>query len=62
MGMFDLTMTDEQVAEYREMVAGWRQARWRADRGRSAFRRGGYAAKMGISKARSAASPTPAPR
>ena len=51
MGMFDLTMTDEQVAEYREMVRGLAAGKVSEPIvAAGLFRRGGSAAKMGISK------------
>ena len=53
MGMFDLTMKDEYVAEYREMVKGMAEQKVSEPIVAAAlFRRGGHAAKMGISKAR----------
>lgn len=53
MGMFDLTMKDEYVAEYREMVKGMAESKVSGTIVAAAlFRRGGHAAKMGISKAR----------
>ena len=51
MGMFDLTMKDEYVAEYREMVKGMAESKVSEPIVAAAlFRRGGAAAKMGISK------------
>jgi len=51
--MFDLTMKDEYVAEYREMVKGMAVEKVTEPVVAAAlFRRGGHAAKMGISKAR----------
>lgn len=53
MGMFDLTMKDEYVAEYRAMVNGMAAEKISEPIVAAAlFRRGGAAAKMGISKAR----------
>jgi len=53
MGMFDLTMKDEYVDEYREMVKGMAASKVSEPIVAAAlFRRGGGAAKMGISKAR----------
>ena len=53
MGMFDLKMKDSYVAEYREMVKGMAESKVSEPIVAAAlFRRGGHAAKMGISKAR----------
>jgi hypothetical protein len=53
MGMFDLTMKDEYVAEYRELVKSLAESKVSEPvLGAALFRRGGHAAKMGISKAR----------
>ena len=52
MGMFDMTMTDKQVAEYREMVRGMAAEKVSEPIvAAGLFRRGGSAAKMGISNA-----------
>jgi hypothetical protein len=53
MGMFDLKMKDDYVEEYRQMVKGMAESKVTEPIVAAAlFRRGGHAAKMGISKAR----------